>query len=79
MHSWISLYWGESSNGIEIKGWETSRYSEGIPCILRERRGGSMLAKPKNLWKKSTINFVNKQHSLIESKNQNQGNKTFLF
>jgi hypothetical protein len=37
-----------------------------------------MLDEPKNLRKKSMANYVNKQHSLVKSRNQNQENKTFL-
>jgi hypothetical protein len=38
-----------------------------------------MLVKLKILLKKSMANYVNKQHSLVESRNQNQANKIFLF
>jgi hypothetical protein len=77
--SWISLCLGDSSGGLGSKGWETSGSSIGIPCILCEWCGGSMLAEMKILWKKSMANYVNKHHSLVESRNQNQANKTFLF
>jgi hypothetical protein len=38
-----------------------------------------MLAEPKILRKKSMANYVKKIHSPVESRNQNQENKTFLF
>jgi hypothetical protein len=39
----------------------------------------AIMAESKILQKKSMANNVNKQHSQIESRNQNQENKTFLF
>ena len=50
--SWTSLYWGYSSSGLVGKGWEPPISFGGSPCILRERRGGSMLAEINILQKK---------------------------
>ena len=79
MLSWTSLCWGEPSARLVGKGWEPFKYSRGIPCILCEWCGGSMLAEPNILRKKSMANYRNKQHSLIKSRNQTKQKKTSYF